>query len=621
MDSNKRPGFSTFLVVNIISILISLGIILAAFQHMPNVINFISGWYLFFTIVGYTGLIWFALSALCLIAHRVFKTFFAPSLIIVFSIIALFLDIKVYSLYRSHMSVGFLEYVVKEAFGELKRISYIDVALITVSFILLTLITYFLLKFFVKKLSERSKPLSISLPYASFFLFFLISQVAYIYADVINYIPVKKWTRHIPLYQPFTARRTLIKLGVINSSHIREFEMSSNYDDSSINYPKEIKCEKNDVKPNMLWIFIDSWRFVDYNKETTPNIYKWVQANNTHIFKNHWSIGNATIPSLFSVFYGVPGLYVKSFTESGITPIFISKLLDENYELQISTGWPIDKTSLSKNIFKEVSNLRTSIGDKKAWESDAYMKDEIFSFLQKRDINKPYFSFMIFDSAHDYSLPNDYDAPFKPYSKSISYLSLGPNTDPIEYYNKYKNSIHYIDSLVEKILSSPLIYDSKRPTIIVITSDHGEQFNDLKKNFWGHNSNFSRFQLRVPMFINWNGYKPKFKTDLKLNDSKENFKHMTTHNDMSYTFLQNAFNCSLSTQQSIGFNMYSSQERLPLLLSTYSRHGVLTEDKIYSYEIGQGYEVYDYNYNESEDQDVPKEIFKQYLDRSTKFYN
>lgn len=621
MNSNNTPTFSAFLVANIISIFISLGIILTAFQHMPNVTNFISGLYLFLALVGYTGIIWFLLSSLCFIIHKVFKTLIAPSLIISFSILILFLDIKVYSLYRSHLSVGLLEYVVKEAFSELKRISYADIVPLVLGFILLIAITYFALNFIFKKLGERSKPLSGKLPYASFFLFFIISQLTYMYVDVINYTPIKKWTRHIPLYQPLTARRSLINSGLIDSSQIREFEVSSNHNDSSINYPKDLSCKENTVKPNILWLFIDTWRFSDYNQETTPNIYNWVESNKVHSFKNHWSVGNETIPSLFAIFYATPGLYIKSFTESGTTPIFISKLIKEDYQLQISTGWPIDNTSLSKNVFKEVPNLRVSIGEKKAWESDAYMQDEILNFLDKRDINRPYFSFMIFDSAHDYSLPPTYEAPFKPYSQSLNYLSLGPNTDPTEYHNKYKNSVHYIDSIIGKILNSPSVYDSKRPTVIVVTSDHGEQFNDLKKNYWGHSSNFSKHQLRVPMFVSWNGYKPKHSTEININDSSETFEHMTTHNDMSHTFLQNAFNCDPSDQQSVGNNMYSTKNRLPLLLSTYSRHGVLTEDKIYSYEVGHGYEVFDYNYNEADSQDVPKEIFKQYLDASTKFYN
>ena len=29
-------------------------------------------------------------------------------------------------------------------------------------------------------------------------------------------------------------------------------------------------------------------------------------------------------------------------------------------------------------------------------------------------------------------------------------------------------------------------------TIIVITADHGEEFNDTGKNYWGHNGNFTK---------------------------------------------------------------------------------------------------------------------------------
>lgn len=40
-------------------------------------------------------------------------------------------------------------------------------------------------------------------------------------------------------------------------------------------------------------------------------------------------------------------------------------------------------------------------------------------------------------------------------------------------------------------------------TVIVITSNHGTEFNETKTNSWGSNSNYSRYQLEVPMIIHW----------------------------------------------------------------------------------------------------------------------
>ena len=83
---------------------------------------------------------------------------------------------------------------------------------------------------------------------------------------------------------------------------------------------------------------------------------------------------------------------------------------------------------------------------------------------------------MIFDSAHDYSLPPDYKAPFKPFDKELDYMKLSASTDPTKHRNLGKNTVHYIDSLIGDILNSPDLKDPKRPTVIMVTSDHGELF-------------------------------------------------------------------------------------------------------------------------------------------------
>lgn len=619
--NTKDSSFSSILTVNLFFLLISIGIMLTAFSHMPSIENFGSGLYLFCAIFGFTSIIWFLISLACYGSLKLTKSILPSVAIITFSLFVLYLDIRVYSLYRSHLNVGILEYIFTEAFAELARVGASAGITMLFGALFLAVFVYGSVKFLFKNFIPIVDLKITRIIYWSLFLCFLGSQITYMYVDVTNYIPIKKWTRHIPFYQPLTARRAMIKHGIVDSSKIRSYEVRSDFSDASINYSKDLKCEEDTVKPNILWLFIDSWRFDDFNKEVTPNIYNWANKTTLDTFENHWSIGNETIPSLFSIFYSVPGLYIKPFTESGTTPNIISKFIKEDYDLNILTSWPIDATTLSKNIFRDVKSLETRNLSENAYESDFIIKNNLLKFLKERNKEKPFYSFMIFDSAHDYSLPPDYKAPFKPFSQKLDYMKLTASTDPTLHKNRGRNAVHYIDSLIGEILKSPDLKDSDRPTIIMVTSDHGEQFNDFKKNYWGHSSNFSRYQLRVPLMIKWDGVKTKHPSTESIDlNSNKTYKHMTTHNDMSHTFLETVFNCDLEPNQSVGDSLYSKTARFPLLLSTYSRHGVLTKDKIYSYEVGLGYEVYDYDYNEVTDHDVPKEIFKQYLDASTQFY-
>jgi hypothetical protein len=44
-------------------------------------------------------------------------------------------------------------------------------------------------------------------------------------------------------------------------------------------------------------------------------------------------------------------------------------------------------------------------------------------------------------------------------------------------------------------------YDIDDNTIVIITADHGQEFNENKLNFWGHNGNFTKYQTQVPLII------------------------------------------------------------------------------------------------------------------------
>ncbi|MDP2558646.1 sulfatase-like hydrolase/transferase [Photobacterium damselae subsp. piscicida] len=64
-------------------------------------------------------------------------------------------------------------------------------------------------------------------------------------------------------------------------------------------------------------------------------------------------------------------------------------------------------------------------------------------------------------------------------------------------HNRYKNALFYIDGLIAKVLK----HIDLQNTIIVITSNHGQEFNDNKQNYWGHSSNYSDVQIHVPLYV------------------------------------------------------------------------------------------------------------------------
>ena len=63
-------------------------------------------------------------------------------------------------------------------------------------------------------------------------------------------------------------------------------------------------------------------------------------------------------------------------------------------------------------------------------------------------------------------------------------------------------------------------------TVVIITGDHGQEFNENKKNYWGHNSNYSPVQLRVP-FMYFDSSQPAAVR-----------RYRTTHYDVAPTLLK-----------------------------------------------------------------------------------
>lgn len=615
MTTKSQANLKHIMLASAPFFLISLLIFINSMQHMPKVSGALSGLYLFVALIGHFGLIWSLISLLSFLMLKVTKSVVPAALINSMMLVFLFLNFQVYALYRSHLNSAFLEYFFKEAFSVIHMIgliNYIYAALGLVAICALYLVVIWRVRLLQPALSSKLNKVFCW----TIFVCFISSQLTYIYVDLVNLTSIKKWTRHIPWYQPLTAKRFLLRRGLIDASNLRAFEMKADQSDSSINYSSALNCETSPAKPNILWIVIDSWRFDEYSAQNTPNIYKWVQEKKPDTFTNHHAVGNVTLPNMFSIFYGIHGIYAKAFGESGTTPTFIDKLQKENYQIQISTSWPMNMTTLPKSAFRKVPNLKLTNGTDVAWKADKIIQKDFFDFLKKRENkDQPFFSFLIFDSVHDSSIPPTYKKPFEPSAGEINYLALTKSTDPTPYFNKHKNAAHYVDSLIKDILNSPYIFEVNRPTHIVVTSDHGDQFNDLSKNYWGHNSNYSKYQIQVPFFVYWDRMKPKAK-----DSNAHSFDHLTTHTDWSHTFLEEAFNCNVSPQQSVGKNLYSKESRYPLLVSTYSKHGILTEDKIYSYEAGTGYEVFDYEYNELEDKSVPTEIYEFYLKESSRFY-
>ena len=106
-------------------------------------------------------------------------------------------------------------------------------------------------------------------------------------------------------------------------------------------------------------------------------------------------------------------------------------------------------------------------------------------------------------------------------------------------------------------------------TVVVITSDHGEEFNDNGDNFWGHNSNFTNAQIKIPLIIKWPG-KGHGSVDMT-----------TSAYDLTATILPEVFGVTNPISDfSIGQNLFNLKPVDYVLCGSYLENAIVEKDRI-----------------------------------------
>lgn len=74
--------------------------------------------------------------------------------------------------------------------------------------------------------------------------------------------------------------------------------------------------------------------------ENMPQLSAFARTQDTSVFTNHHSGGNATRTGIFSVFYGLPGPYWFPALSSGTPSALITALQKRHYAIGTFTGRP-----------------------------------------------------------------------------------------------------------------------------------------------------------------------------------------------------------------------------------------------------------------------------------------
>lgn len=524
------------------------------------------------------------------------------SIVVTASLGALLLDTVVYSLYRFHINRFTLELLFGGAGGDIFQFHTSDYLLVLSVLIFGCLTEWFLFKG-IWNLAKHHIPRSGKWVILSIVLMMLTSHAIHAWADANCYRPITKASRYYPLYYPTTAKTFFNDMGwaspELNQQTLEQVEIDDSRD---LLYPLSPIIADNSSKTNVLLILLDSWNHRAMDSVVTPNIARFAQTG--QLYRNHYSGSNGTRTGVFSLFYSLPGTYWYNVLAAKIRPTFIDHLLTADYRFSVFTSASLVSPPFDQTVFAGVQGIPLKVPGEKAHDRDIQITLDWLDFTHNRPASdsQPFFGFLFYDALHAMSHPEGFVGPFQPSWDQVHYEKLSDDLDPTEFWNFYRNVARFEDSLVGLVLDDLQSRGLLENTVVIITGDHGQEFNENGKGYWGHNGNYSQAQVGVPLIIHWPGGAP------------ETFDHWTSHYDIVPTLMRELFNCRNDIRDySIGRYLDDSSPREWMLVGSDDHFGIIEPDRITSIGFNRTYDITDRQLNELPDASLNTTLINQFL--------
>ncbi|PQJ39767.1 hydrolase [Vibrio campbellii] len=439
-----------------------------------------------------------------------------------------------------------------------------------------------------RKLSHKhvGRPLA-----AVFFLSFMTSHLVYIWADAYFYNPITSQRSNFPLSYPMTAKSFMEKHGLLDREEYlkRLAENQGNID--LVSYPLEkLEFNRRGNKLNVLMISVNNLRADALNQDEMPNLYKFAQDNQN--FTNHYSSSNDTYGA-FGLFYGLPSSYASSIKAQGSAPVLLDVLKDQDYSFGLFSGNGFEDDLYSEVIFRGLNLANDLDGTQAHTDKQSIAAWNLWLTEQAK---QPWFSYIEVTTVDNFE------------SEPMAANEEMPASERFK--KAYEQSVKSADKTVAEIIADLEAKDLLANTIVVITSNHGSEFNETNTNSWGANSNYSRYQLQVPMVIHWPGMLPA------------EFTHSTSHLDLSVTLLQDMLGVSSNPYDySSGRNLFDESRRRWILAGDTREIALITGSQTTVIDKFGNYKLYDSNYKRLRETSPKLPVLMQGLTELQRFYS
>ncbi|EHH3080439.1 DUF3413 domain-containing protein [Vibrio vulnificus] len=530
------------------------------------------------------------------------------ALIASLGVATLFIDTIVFAQYRFHINAVVLELVMS---GQIVSFPLITWLMVIGGVALLLAAQWWTIRWLENGAPVRALKLGRKFALLTFAAL-LATNAIHIWAAAHAYQPVTTVKRYLPLFYPATADKFMRKQGWVDEEALERQKALAFKRKNDLNYPlAPLQTQPVEKSLNIMLLVVDSWRADTFNADNTPNMWKYAQSG--VVFNNHIATGNATRTGIFGLFYGIPGTYWHGFLANQQSPVLIDRLQALDYQLGIFTAAQLRKPEFNQTVFTKVENLRIGSEGDRPSELDADLTQDWLAWYDQRDKSKPTFSFLFYDAPHGYDFPADFEPKYEPMLKEVNYLKLNNDTDPTPFFNRYKTSVRYVDSMATKVLDKLKESGDLENTLVIITGDHGQEMNDNKLNFWGHNSNFTDAQVNVPFAIFGPGVDAA-----KMQWSSE---ALTSHQDVVPTLMKHYLGVTNDVKDySVGEDLLGDAVKRDWIISSnYSGYAIITDDNILEVSGGGQYQFMDKTNRQLKDQQPNFTYLQQALEQISRF--
>ncbi len=474
----------------------------------------------------------------------------AGGLIFVIADLSLIVDFFVFRIYKFHINAMVLNIIFSPDALDSIQIGVAPVVLFLFFVLLLIFSEFFLYKKIQKIQPDIKKELNKKLNrymIAPLFLIIVVEKISYGFMAVKNNKEVLSKFRVIPLYQPLTFNKFAYEHFGMRPDKVDVKNTIKT--DAVLNYPRhELHIDKPN-KFNVLIIASDATRYSVITPEVAPNLSRFKKQEDVVDFQDHISGGYATRFGIFSLMYGINSTYWFNFLDANKGSVLFDMLKHLGYEIHIVfstyTSWP----EFRKTCFVDIQESIKDDFKGQPWQRDMKSSTYLMKLLGKYDGKKPFFGFIFMDAPHGYSYPPNENL-FHAESQNVNYIAVGKDTEEnAAAWARYKNAVHFIDGRFAKIIDVLKQKGMYENTLIIFTSDHGEEFYEY--GFFGHNSAFDEAQVHVPFIVKL----PKKFANLK---KKQQVKHITSHLDFVPTLFTMLGVKNKAADYSNGYNLFAS---------------------------------------------------------------